>query len=96
MNTQTQKNTQRIVVTAAALVIVGVGLNILVMQTLGSFDAASVILGLFVAFWAFVLGNAVLILSSVWLFIRRILTKRMSGNQQTPEHAPIGVEAMCH
>jgi hypothetical protein len=98
MNTQTEKNIQRIVVTAAALVFIGVGLNILVMQTLGSFDAASVILALFLAFWAFVLGNAVLILSSVWLVISRMLTasKRMSGNQQSPEHAPFGVEAICH
>ena len=71
ISTNTQKHFKWVVESAAALIIVGVGLNFLVMQTLGSFDAASVILALFLGFWAFVLGNSVLFLSSIWLFMRR-------------------------
>jgi hypothetical protein len=52
---------------AAALVLISVGLNAFVMQTLGSFDAAAVILALFVGFWAFVLGTVLLVVSSSWL-----------------------------
>ncbi|HEX8751228.1 MAG TPA: hypothetical protein VF732_08955 [Nitrospira sp.] len=73
-NTNTQKhiqeNIQRVVAGATALGILGVGLNIVVMQTLGSFDAASVMLALFLGFWAFVLGSTILLFSSIWLFIR--------------------------
>ena len=71
MSTNTQKHFRWVVESAAALVIVGVGLNFLVMHTLGSFDAASVILALFLGFWAFVLGNTVLFFSSIWLFMKR-------------------------
>ena len=70
MITQTDKNIQRFIEFGAILVVVGMGLNILVMQTLGSFDAGAVILGLFLGFWAFVLGSAILVLFSTWLFIR--------------------------
>ena len=56
---------------AAALVMIGAGLNLFVMQTLGSFDAAAVILALFVGFWAFVLGTVLLVVSSSWLLFRR-------------------------
>ena len=71
MSTNTQKHLQWVIESGAALVVVAVGLNVLVMKTLGSFDAASVILALFLAFWAFVLGNTVLFLSSIWVFMRR-------------------------
>jgi uncharacterized membrane protein YidH (DUF202 family) len=71
MNTQIQHNMQRVVATAAALVVIGVGLNALVFETLGSFDAASVILALYVASWAFVLGDIGLILSALWYFSSR-------------------------
>jgi membrane protein implicated in regulation of membrane protease activity len=71
MSTNTQKHFRWVVESAAALIIVGVGLNFLVMHTLGSFDAASVILALFLGFWAFVLGNTVLFFSSIWLFMKR-------------------------
>jgi hypothetical protein len=50
------------------------------MQTLGSFDAASVILALFLGFWAFVLGNSVLFFSSIWLFMRK---REMSAEPAT-------------
>ena len=71
MSTNTQKHFRWVVESAAVLVIIGVGLNFLVMHTLGSFDAASVILALFLGFWAFVLGNTVLFFSSIWLFMKR-------------------------
>ena len=71
MSTNTQKHLQWVIESGAALVVVAVGLNVLVMKTLGSFDAASVILALFLGFWAFVLGNTVLFLSSIWVFMRR-------------------------
>ena len=56
---------------AAASVMISAGLNLFVMQTLGSFDAAAVILALFVGFWAFVLGTVLLVVSSSWLLFRR-------------------------
>jgi len=71
---KTQKNIHRVVASAIALGIFGVGLNILVMQTLGSFDAGSVILALYLGFWAFVLGGTVLLFSSIWLFVRGRVT----------------------
>ena len=70
-STSTQKHFQWAIEGAATLIVVGVGLNFLVMHTLGSFDAASVILALFLGFWAFVLGNSVLFFSSIWLFMRK-------------------------
>jgi hypothetical protein len=60
---KTQKNVHRVVASAVTLGAIGVGLNILVMQTLGSFDAGSVILALYLGFWAFVLGSGVLLFS---------------------------------
>jgi hypothetical protein len=96
MNTNTNKNIQRVIEFSGALVLVGVGLNILVMQTLGTFDAAAVILGLFIGFWAFVLGNLVLIPSSIWLFIRKAHTvsEPVSANR-AEAHAPVGLR-LCH
>ena len=95
MSTNTQKHFQWVVESAVALIIVGAGLNLFVMQTLGSFDAASVILALFLGFWAFVLGNTVVFLSSIWLFMRRrdINAKPATG-QPDMEHAGIGVRAV--
>jgi hypothetical protein len=71
MNTNTDKTILRMLEVAAALVIIAAGLNVLVMQTVGSFDAAAVILALFVGFWAFVLGTVLLLVSSSWLLFRR-------------------------
>jgi energy-converting hydrogenase Eha subunit A len=61
MHTNTDKPILRMLEVAAALVMIAAGLNLLVMQTLGSFDAAAVILALFVGFWAFVLGTVLLL-----------------------------------
>lgn len=71
MDTNTNKTILRMLEVSAALVMIGAGLNLFVMQTLGSFDAAAVILALFVGFWAFVLGTVLLVVSSSWLFLRR-------------------------
>ena len=71
MDTNTNKTILRMLEVAAALVMIGAGLNLFVMQTLGSFDAAAVILALFVGFWAFLLGTVLLVVSSSWLLFRR-------------------------
>lgn len=71
MDTNTNKTILRMLEVAAALVMISAGLNLFVMQTLGSFDAAAVILALFVGFWAFVLGTVLLVVSSSWLLFRR-------------------------
>ena len=71
MDTNTNKTIVRMLEVAAALVMISAGLNLFVMQTLGSFDAAAVILALFVGFWAFVLGTVLLVVSSSWLLFRR-------------------------
>jgi hypothetical protein len=71
MDTNTNKTILRMLEVAAALVMISAGLNVFVMQTLGSFDAAAVILALFVGFWAFVLGTVLLVVSSSWLLFRR-------------------------
>ena len=71
MDTNKNKTILRMLEVAAALVMIGAGLNVLVMQTLGSFDAAAVILALFVGFWAFVLGAVLLVVSSSWLLFGR-------------------------
>ena len=97
MNTQTDKNIQRVIEVSAVLVVIGMGLNILVMQTLGSFDAAAVILGLFLGFWALLLGTVILVVSSSWLFIRRkhAISEPMNG-KPAEAHAPIGLHAVSH
>lgn len=55
----------------AALVLIGIGLNALVTQTLGTFDAASVLLLLYLALWAYGLGSIVLLALSIWVFLTR-------------------------
>ena len=97
MNTQTQKHIQQTLATATALVVFGGGLNILVMETLGSIDPALVILALYVGSWAFVLGNIGLILSSIWYFVgRKVWSDSMSGQQEAHEHAPVGLRPLAH
>ena len=97
-NPHTEKHFRWAVESAAVLILVGVGLNFLVMQTLGSFDAASVILALFLGFWAFVLGNSVLFFSSIWLFMRR---REESGKPATvqaeiQEKQPLTLQPLRH
>jgi hypothetical protein len=98
MNTQTQKNILRTMEIATALVVMGGGLNILVVETLGSFDAAFVILALYVGSWAFVVGNVGLIFSSIWYFVRRkaIWSESTSRQQAAHDHAHIGLPPLAH
>ena len=95
-STNTQKHLQWAVESGAVLILVGIGLNFLVMQTLGSFDAASVILALFLGFWAFVLGNSVLFLSSIGLFMKRraIPENVPTGRFEATEHRPLALQPM--
>ena len=88
MNTKTDQNIQRVIEAGAVLVVIGMGLNMLVMQTLGSFDAAAVILGLFLGFWALVLGTGILVLFSSWLLIRRHHAVPVPINGQPVETQP--------
>ena len=94
MNTQIQHNMQRVVATAAVLVLIGVGLKIFVFETLGSFDAASVILALYVASWAFVLGDIGLILSVLWYFNSRkvVHAEHMNAQPQAIERRGISLQ----
>ena len=84
MNDKIDKNIQRIIEIGAVLVVIGMGLNIVVVQTLGSFDAAAVILGLFLGFWAVLLGTGILVLSSGVLFVRR---RHAVGEPMNPKAA---------
>ena len=96
-SSNTQKHFQWALESGAVLIVVGVGLNVLVMQTLGSFDAASVILALFLGFWAFVLGNSVLFFSSIWLFMRkREMSAEPATVQALREKRPIVVQPLRH
>jgi hypothetical protein len=79
MSTPTQRNVQRMIEAGAVLVLMGVGLNLLVTQTLGTFDAALVLLALYVALWAYVLGSIILIVLSIWL----LLTRKSFGSKET-------------
>jgi len=96
MSIKTQKNILWVVASATALVMIGVGLNVVVTQTLESFSPGTVILALYVGFWAFVLGNIALILSSIWLFMRRklIVAEPTSGKLRADEHEPVGLQAL--
>jgi uncharacterized membrane protein YidH (DUF202 family) len=98
MNTQIQHNMQRVVATAAALVVIGVGLKVVVLETLGSFDAASVILALYLASWAFVLGDIGLILSAIWYFRSRkvVHAAQRSAQSQALEPARSGFSPARH
>ena len=91
MSTKTHKNVQRIVASATAPVVIGVGLNIVVMQTLGSFSAASVILALDLAFWAYALGNIVLIVLAIWLFVRGMFSRPERRSVKPEIEDPDGV-----
>ena len=101
MNTQRNKNTERLIEVAAALVIIGAGLNVLVMETLGSVDAAFVILALVVAFWTFVVGNIGLVVGSTWFFLSRRLVPARSTSGQPEADGQIRLKASrltqpCH
>jgi hypothetical protein len=93
MHTQVQRNMQRVLITATGLVLIGAALNVFVMETLGSLDAASVILALYAASWAFVLGDVGLILSALWFFLKRRVDPAEEANVQRREQALVPDEA---
>ena len=93
MNPQLQQNIQRVVITATALVLLGAALNVFVIETLGSFDAASVILALYVASWAFVLGDIGLILSALWFFMARRVVPEQASIRQADQDRRVVVES---
>jgi len=99
MNDNTDRNILRVMEFAAVLVFIGTALNIVVMQTLGSFDAAAVILGLFLGFWSFVLGAGILLVASSWLFFRRNHPVSVPMNGKLADvHArlePVGHRRLC-
>ena len=79
MRTSTHRKVHGMIEAGAALVLIGIGLNALVTQTLGTFDAASVILILYLALWAYGLGSIVLLALSIWVF----LTRNSLGSEPT-------------
>ena len=96
-SSNTQKHFQWALESGAVLIVVGLGLNVLVMETLGSFDAASVILALFLGFWAFVLGNSVLFFSSIGLLMRkREMSATPPAVQAVRENQPIELQPRRH
>jgi hypothetical protein len=97
MSTPTDKHIRRIVEIGAVLVIIAIGLNFLVTVTLGSLEVSSVLLTLYVSFWAYVLGNVMLIVLSIWLFVRRkfSLPDRRSVRQEIEDHEGAAGDLMC-
>jgi hypothetical protein len=85
MSITANKKVQRLIETGAGLVILGIALNVIVTWTLGSFDAASVLLALYVGLWAYALGSFMLIALSVKLFLTRKSSgpERKGGNPQS-------------
>jgi hypothetical protein len=96
MSTQTDKNIRRIVKIGTVLVIIGIGLNFLVLWTLGLFDVASVLLGLYLAFWAYVVGTVLLIVLSIWLLVNRTssLPERRSVKPEIENHTGVARDLM--
>ena len=71
MRTSTHRKVHRMIEAGAALVLIGIGLNALITQTLGALDAASVLLILYLALLAYGVGSIVLLALSIWVFMTR-------------------------
>jgi hypothetical protein len=74
MNSKTRENgefqwTRWVVGGASLLLLLSAGLELFVQQTLGHHSVATVILALYLAFWANVLGLGVLLFLAVWWLI---------------------------
>jgi len=83
MNSKTQGNgmLQRmgwVAGIASLLLLISVGLELFVQQTLGYSSAGTVILALFLAFWSYVLGLGVLLFLAMWCLVewRRVRVTR--------------------
>ena len=80
MNTNNNKSVRRMIEAGMALVMIGVGLNAFVTWTLGAYDAGSVLLALYVGFWAYALGTTALIVLSIWLLLMKKQTLAHASN----------------
>lgn len=80
MNTNNNKSVRRMIEAGMALVMIGVGLNAFVTWTLGAYDAGSVLLALYVGFWAYALGTTALIVLSIWLVLMKKQTLAHASN----------------
>jgi len=80
MNTNNNKSVRRMIEAGMALVMIGVGLNAFVTWTLGAYDAGSVLLALYVGFWAYALGTTALIVLSIWLVSMKKQTLAPASN----------------
>jgi hypothetical protein len=83
MNSKTRENgefqwTRWVVGGASLLLLLSAGLELFVQQTLGHHSVATVILALYLAFWANVLGLGVLLFLAMWWLIewRHMWVKR--------------------
>jgi hypothetical protein len=78
---------------ASGTVLIGlsIGLNVLIAQTLGSWSVAAVILALYVACLAYVIGGIALAVVSISLFVKRKLSlsewSRMRPGSRYQEYA---------
>lgn len=80
MNTNNNKSVRRMIEAGMVLVMIGVGLNAFVTWTLGAYDAGSVLLALYVGFWAYALGTTALIVLSIWLVLMKKQTLAHASN----------------
>ena len=71
---------------ASLLLLISVGLELFVQQTLGYSNAGTVILALFLAFWSYVLGLGVLLFLAMWCLVewRRVRVKRAAMSRYAP------------
>jgi dolichyl-phosphate-mannose--protein O-mannosyl transferase len=83
MNSKTRESgecprTGWVVGSASLLLLISVGLELFVQQTLGHNSVATVILALFLALWSYVVGLGVLLFLAIWSLVewRRVRVKR--------------------
>jgi hypothetical protein len=71
---------------ASLLLLISVGLELFVQQTLGYSSAGTVILALFLAFWSYVLGLGVLLFLAMWCLVewRRVRATRAAMSRYAP------------
>jgi hypothetical protein len=91
MNSKTQGNAVfqrmgRVAGIASLLLLISVGLELFVQQTLGYSSAGTVILALFLAFWSYVLGLGVLLFLAMWSLVewRRVRVTQAAMSRYAP------------
>jgi hypothetical protein len=75
-----------VVGSASLLLLLSVGLELFVQGTLRHSNVATVILGLFLAFWSYLLGLGLLVVLSVWCLmrVRRVRVTRAAISRYPP------------